>query len=52
MFVLLYLPCIATVIAIKNESGSWKWALFSAAFTTSVAWIISFIIFNTGMLII
>ena len=50
IFVLLYLPCIATVIAIKNESGKWKWALFSIFFTTSTAWIVSFLIFTIGKL--
>ncbi|MFO7810783.1 MAG: ferrous iron transport protein B [Candidatus Delongbacteria bacterium] len=48
LFILLYLPCIATVIAVKNESGKWRWALFSAFFTTSVAWIVSFAVFNIG----
>jgi ferrous iron transport protein B len=51
IFILLYLPCIATVIAIKNESGKWKWALFSALFTTSAAWVVSFLIFNLGKLL-
>ncbi len=51
IFVLLYLPCIATVTAIKNESGKWRWAFFSAFFTTSAAWIVSFLIFNIGKLL-
>ena len=51
IFILLYLPCIATVTAIKNESGSWKWALFSIFFTTSIAWIVSFAVFNIGKLL-
>ena len=41
LFVLIYFPCIATVAAIKNESGSWKWALFAALYTTALAWIVS-----------
>jgi len=41
LFVLLYFPCIATIVAIKNETGSWRWALFAALYTTSVAWLIS-----------
>ena len=41
VFVLLYFPCIATIVAIRNESGSWKWALFAAAYTTGVAWCVS-----------
>ena len=34
LFVLIYFPCIATVAAIKNESGSWKWAAFTICYTT------------------
>ena len=41
VFVLLYFPCIATVIAIKNESGSWKWTAFVIAYTSVVAWVLS-----------
>lgn len=41
IFVLLYFPCLATVIAIKNESGSWKWTIFVMCYTTLVAWILS-----------
>jgi len=44
VFVLLYFPCIATIAAIKNESGSWKWALFAAGYTTGVAWCVSALI--------
>ena len=51
IFILLYLPCIAAVVAVKNESGKWKWALFSIFFTTSVAWIVSFAVFNIGKLL-
>ena len=47
-FVLIYFPCIATLAAIKQESGSWKWALFAATYTTTLAWIVSFIVFNVG----
>jgi ferrous iron transport protein B len=52
LFALLYFPCIATVAAIYNESGSWKWAAFSVAFTTGLAWVISLIVYQTGMLFI
>ncbi|MFA6832558.1 MAG: ferrous iron transport protein B [Bacteroidaceae bacterium] len=47
LFCLVYFPCIATLVAIKNESGHWKWALLSAVYSTSLAWIIAFI-FNQG----
>ena len=50
LFVLLYFPCLATIAAIKNESGSWKWALFTAGYTTSVAWIVSALVYQVGLL--
>ena len=50
IFILLSFPCIATIVAIKNESGSWKWALFSIVYTTTLAWICSFVVYQVGML--
>jgi len=41
LFILLYYPCIATVVAIKNETGTWRWALIVALYTTIVAWVVS-----------
>jgi len=52
VFILLCFPCIATIVAIKNESGSWKWGIFSAAYSTTIAWIMAFIIFQIGSLCI
>ncbi len=50
IFILLYFPCIATIVAIKNETGSWRWALFAAGYTTAVAWIVSAAIYQIGSL--
>ena len=52
VFVLLYFPCIAAVVAIAREAGSWKWALFSFVYNTGVAWILSFIVYNISSLFI
>ena len=52
IFILLYFPCIATIAAIKNETGSWHWALFAAGYTTAVAWIISALVYQIGTLVI
>lgn len=52
LFVLIYFPCIATVSAIVHESGSWKWGLFVIAYTCLLAWIVSFLVFQTGNLFI
>ncbi len=50
LFVLLYFPCIATIAAIKNESGSWKWSLFTVFYTTGLAWIVSAVVYQVGRL--
>lgn len=47
LFVLIYFPCIATLAAIRQESGSWKWAVFAATYTTILAWIIAFAVHVT-----
>lgn len=52
LFVLLYFPCIATIAAIKGETGSWKWALFTAGYTTCLAWAVSALVFQIGSIFI
>lgn len=51
VFVLLYMPCLPTCIGIKNESGHWRWALFTALYTTTLAWLASMAVYQIGMLI-
>ena len=52
LFVLIYFPCIATIVAIKNESGSWRWAFFAAIYTTVLAWIVSAAFYQIGSLLL
>jgi ferrous iron transport protein B len=52
IFVLLYFPCVATIAAIRNETGSWRWALFAACYTTIVAWVVSALVYQIGNLIV
>ena len=52
LFVLIYFPCIATIAAIKGETGSWKWAGFTAVYTTLLAWVVSALVFQIGNLFI
>ncbi len=52
LFVLLYFPCLATIVAIRNESGSWRWALFTALYTTCLAWVVSAAVYQIGQLLI
>ena len=51
VFVLLYLPCLSTVAAIRRETGSVKWMTFSIVYTTSVAWVVSFVLYQGGRLL-
>ena len=50
LFVLIYFPCIATIAAIKQESGSWRWAFFAAIYTTVLAWVVSALVYQIGSL--
>jgi hypothetical protein len=52
LFILLYFPCVAVIAAIKGETGSWRWALFSAGYTTLLAWIVSAAFYQIGSLFI
>ena len=52
LFILLYFPCIATFVAIKNETGRWKWAIAVCAYTMAVAWVCAFIGFHLTALMI
>ena len=52
LFVLIYFPCVATLAAIKQESGSWKWALFAACYTTILAWVVAFLVNQIGSWIV
>lgn len=50
VFVLFYFPCFATIAAIKNESGGWKWALFAALYTTVFAYVASLVTYRLALL--
>jgi len=51
VFVLLYMPCVATIAVIKRETNSWKWPFFAAFYTTAIAWIIAFVVYQGGRLV-
>lgn len=46
LFVLIYFPCLATIVAIKNETKSWGWALFAAGYSLVLAWLMAFAVFQ------
>ncbi len=48
IFVLIYFPCLAVVVAVKKETGGWKWAIFLAVYTTGLAYIAALIIYQVG----
>lgn len=51
IFILVYFPCIGVIATIRRESGSWKWAIFTIIYTTGLAWLLSFIVYQVGSLI-
>jgi len=51
VFVLLYAPCLATVAVIRKETGTWRWPMFSVVYTTAIAWIASFIVYQGGKIL-
>jgi ferrous iron transport protein B len=51
VFVLLYIPCMAVLAVVKRETNSWKWPLFMVAYTTGIAWILAFIVYQGGKLL-
>ena len=51
VFILLYFPCVATFVSIRNESGSWKWAILTAVYTIFLAWTAAFITFRVASLL-
>ena len=51
VFVLLYFPCVATFVAIKNETGKWRWAILLCLYTILVAWLFAFAAYRLGLLL-
>ena len=49
IFALLYLPCIATIVAIASELN-WKWAIGSALYNTAIAWVLAFVGYHITLL--
>ena len=50
VFVLLYFPCVATITTLRKEIGA-KWAWFSVIHSFVLAWVVSFVIYQVGMLL-
>ena len=51
VFVLLYIPCVAVIAVIRRETNSWRWPAFAAFYTTAIAWLVSFIVYQGGRLL-
>lgn len=51
LFILIYFPCVAVIAAIKKES-SWGWAVFTMVYTTAIAWLIAFAVYQIGSLLV
>ncbi len=51
VFVLLYIPCLATLATIRRETNSWKWPGFAAVYTFGVAYVVSLVVYQGGLLL-
>lgn len=51
LFILIYVPCLASLAVIRRETNSWKWPLFTIMYTLSLAWIVCFIVYRAGLLL-
>jgi len=51
LFTLIYIPCIATIATIKKETNSWKWTGFAVAYSIVLAWIVSFLFYQGGLIL-
>ena len=51
VFILLYTPCLVTVITIRREAGGWRWAAFAVGYELLLAWGIAFIVYRGGLLL-
>ncbi|MBO8182072.1 MAG: ferrous iron transport protein B [Archaeoglobus sp.] len=51
VFTLLYMPCLATLAAIKAETESWKWTIFAVSYGILIAYTLAFIVTALGGLI-
>ena len=52
LFVMLYAPCFVTMTVISRESGSWKWAVFSTAYSTTIAFLLAVVVYQVGSWIV
>jgi ferrous iron transport protein B len=51
VFVLIYTPCLATLAAVRQETGSWRWTLFSVGYQVTLAWLMAFAVVKIGALV-
>jgi ferrous iron transport protein B len=52
LFCLIYAPCVATVVMTRHESGSWRWALFQFFSLTAIAYVLTFLVYQIGSVLI
>ena len=51
VFTLIYSPCLAALAVVRRETNSWKWTAFSFTYSTVLAWVIAFGIYQAGILL-
>jgi len=51
LFILIYVPCMATVAVMKRETNGWKWPMFMVTYTCVLAWVVCFVVYRGGLLL-
>ncbi|MBT4835775.1 MAG: ferrous iron transport protein B [Methylococcales bacterium] len=52
IFTLLYIPCMSTIAALKHETQSWGWTIFSVVFSMSLAWGLAYLVTKIGNMVL
>ena len=50
LFILLYIPCLSTVAAIRKETVSWKWTIIATLYPVVIAYVLTFIVYQGSQL--
>jgi len=51
IFVMIYAPCMATVVMIRRETGTWRWPLFAIGYNTFIAYLVALLVYQGGRLL-
>lgn len=51
LFILIYVPCVASIAVLRRETAGWRWPAFTIGYTLALAWLVCFIVYRSGLLL-